>query len=205
MGLGRVLERIQLTQDPQIERESDARGSTSVLCRCWRVCTKVETDWGGEGLDKRRKGGKVRDSRVAMRCGAEMRTADARREEADYCQKYGRNATTLGSRPRECVCGGPGRVHVPVPVLMAGEVETAQSNASPQACRKWLGAVPRGAAGEAGAVANPIDRERTVAPKQAFTLSPCQPCTVVGSMQEMPWSCTLNSRWPAARRRPSGL
>lgn len=59
---------------------------------------------------------------------------------------------------------------VPVPVLMAGEVETAQSNASSQACRKWLGAVPRGAAGEAGAVANPIDRERTVAPEQAFTL-----------------------------------
>lgn len=58
-GSGRVLERIQLTQDPQIERESDARGSTSVLCRCWRVCTEVETDWGGEGLDKKRKGGKV--------------------------------------------------------------------------------------------------------------------------------------------------
>lgn len=66
--------------------------------------------------------------------------------------------------------GWPGRVDVPVPVLMAGEVETAQSNASSQACRKWLGAVPRGAAGEAGAVANPIDRERTVAPEQAFTL-----------------------------------
>lgn len=58
-GSGRVPERIQLTQDPQIERESDARGSTSVLCRCWCVCTEVETDWGGEGLDKKRKGGKV--------------------------------------------------------------------------------------------------------------------------------------------------
>lgn len=32
--------------------------------------------------------------RVAMRCGAEMRTADARREEVDYCQKGGRNATS---------------------------------------------------------------------------------------------------------------
>lgn len=83
---------------------------------------------------------------------------------------------------------------------MAGEVETAQSNASSQACRKWLGAVPRGAAGEAGAVANPIDRERTVATKQALTLSPWSPCTVVDSMQVMPWSCKLNPRWPAARR-----
>lgn len=46
--------------------------------RKWRL------DWGGEGLDKRRKGGKVEiDCRVAMamRCDAEMRTADARREE----------------------------------------------------------------------------------------------------------------------------
>lgn len=32
-----------------------------------------------------------------MRCDAEMRTADARREEVDYCQKDGRNATTVGS------------------------------------------------------------------------------------------------------------
>lgn len=32
-----------------------------------------------------------------MRCDAEMRTADSRREEVDYCQKGGRNATTVGS------------------------------------------------------------------------------------------------------------
>lgn len=79
-GSGRVLERIQLTQDPQIERESDARGSTTALCRCWRVCTEVETDWGvvewSKGLDKGRKGGKVGivlylESRCgAVRCGA---------------------------------------------------------------------------------------------------------------------------------------
>lgn len=40
---------------------------------------KWRQDWGVEGLDKRRKGGKVGivESRCdAMRCDAEMRTAD---------------------------------------------------------------------------------------------------------------------------------
>ena len=50
-----------------------------------------------EGPDKRRKGGRegIVESRCdAIRCDAEMKTADTRREEVDYCQNGGRNATT---------------------------------------------------------------------------------------------------------------
>lgn len=106
-----------------------------------------------------------------MRCGNEDggckkgggRLLPKGRQECDYCKVAAQQVGVAALVASTSRCR----------VLMAGEaevVETAQSNASSQACHKWLGAVPRGAAGEAGAVANPIDRERTVATQQALTL-----------------------------------
>lgn len=137
-----------------------------------------------------------------MRCDAEMRTADARREEIDYCQKGGRNATTVSSS--------------------SSSSGVAALVASTSRCRfRWLERLKRHRAMQARRLVasgwvqcrevQQVKQVRSPTPLTGNAQSPPNrpsPCRLVTLYRGRFYARdalvlqTKNSRWPAARRSP---